>query len=194
MVERNSALISSGPMAHRMSEDLRVRRRTRLRDKEAKALRDEITAALGGAAAGTPLWDEKATLETGEFLDRKVLLANNQLVGLWEKAPEGQAEPPGPAFLGVRGLLLYKPKARYVTVDMGAVKFVANGADIMAPGIVEADPALQPGDWCWIRDERNKQPLAVGKMLVPGAGAVRGKGKAVKSVHYLGDKLWSVEV
>jgi PUA domain protein len=62
----------------------------------------------------------------------------------------------------------------------------------MAPGIVEADPALQPGDWCWVRDERNKQPLAVGKALVPGAAMVRGKGKAVKSVHHVGDKLWTV--
>jgi len=45
----------------------------------------------------------------------------------------------------------------------------------------------------WVRDERNRKPLAVGKALVPGTAMVRGKGKAVKSVHHLGDKVWTLE-
>ena len=162
-----------------MTDELRVRRRNRLRDKEARALRDEISAALGGAE----LWPERAAVETAEFLDRRVILVDNHVHGILE----GER-----AFLTVRGLLAYKPQARAVTVDMGAVKFVCNGADIMAPGIVEADPALQPGDWCWIRDERNRQPLAVGQALVPGTSMPKGKGKAVKSVHHLGDKVWTI--
>ena len=160
-----------------MTEDARVRRRQRLREKDAAALLTDLAAKLGGAK----LWDDKAAVEEAEFLDRKVLVVNNQVLGV---------QHDGSWFLTVRGLLAHKAAARFVTVDMGAVKFVANGADIMAPGIVEADPALKEGDWCWIRDERNKQPLAVGKAIVPGAAMVRGKGKAVKSVHHLGDKLW----
>ncbi len=155
-----------------------MRRRNRLRDKDAAALKAQLQAALGGAA----LWDDKAPLETAEFQERQVLVVGNEVVGLWD----GDAP-----FLSVRGLLRFRPAARFVTVDMGAVRFVVNGADIMAPGIVEADPALQPGDWCWIRDERNKQPLAVGRALVAGSAMVRGKGKAVKSVHHIGDKLWT---
>ena len=161
-----------------MTDEARVRRRQRLREKEAAALLQDLGAKLGGLA----LWTDKAAVETAEFLDRQVLVVNNQVLGVQHE---------GSWFLSVRGLLAHKPQARYVTVDMGAVKFVANGADIMAPGIVEADPALQPGDWCWIRDERNKQPLAVGKALVAGTAMVRGKGKAVKSVHHLGDRLWN---
>ncbi|MEK6985259.1 MAG: PUA domain-containing protein [Candidatus Thermoplasmatota archaeon] len=167
-----------------MTEEPRVRRRARLRNKETEETTAQIAASLGGAT----LWAPTAAVETGEFLDRSVLLVDNKLVGLFEGAT-----PTGPAFLTCRGLLAYKPQARFVTVDMGAIKFVTNGADVMAPGIVEADPALQPGDWCWIRDERNKQPLAVGKALVAGAAMVRGKGKAVKSVHHVGDKLWALE-
>jgi PUA domain protein len=167
-----------------VSEEPRVRRRARLRNKEAAELRAALSQLLGGAA----LWPETAALESGEFLDRAVLLVDNKIHGLWDgPAPEGAP------FLSMRGLLAYRPQARFVTVDMGAVKFVANGADVMAPGIVEADPALQPGDWCFVRDERNKQPLGVGKALVPGVAMVRGKGKAVKSVHHIGDKLWLLE-
>jgi PUA-domain protein len=160
-----------------MSDEPKVRRRARLREKEAAELRSTLAAK-----SGAPLWSETAAVETGEFLERQVLVVDNKVLGLFDN---------GEPFLSVRGLLTHKATLRYVTVDMGAVKFVANGADIMAPGIVEADPALKEGDWCWIRDERNKQPLAVGRALVAGTAMVRGKGKAVKSVHHLGDKLWT---
>lgn len=159
-----------------MSEEPKVRRRSRLREKESAELRASLAAMTGAA-----LWKETAAVETGEFLDQQVLVVDNKVLGLYDD---------GQPFLSVRGLLAHKPTLRYVTVDMGAVKFVANGADIMAPGIVEADPAVKEGDFVWIRDERNKQPLAVGRALVPGTAMVRGKGKAVKSVHHLGDKLW----
>ena len=167
-----------------MSEEPRIRRRARLRNKEAKELHDKLSANLGGAT----LWPESAAVETGEFQGRALLLVDNVLVGLYDGA-----EPEGDPFLSVRGLLKFNPTARAVTVDMGAVKFVTNGADVMAPGIVEADPALKEGDWCWVRDERNKKPLAVGKCIVAGGTMVRGKGKAVKSIHYLGDKIWTLE-
>ncbi len=163
-----------------MTDELRIRRRSRLREKETKGLHEDITARLGGSG----IWPEDATVETAEFLERQVIVVGNLVHGIYHE---------GTPFLSVRGLLAYKPQLRFVTVDMGAVKFVCNGADVMAPGIVEADPALQVGDWCWIRDERNKQPLAVGKALVPGTAMVRGKGKAVQSIHHLGDKLWLVE-
>ena len=154
-----------------------MRRRARLREREAAELRAKVAAATGAA-----LWKETAAVETAEFLERQVVVVDNQVLGLIDN---------GEPLLTVRGLLAHRPSLRHVTVDMGAVKFVANGADIMAPGIVEADPAVKEGDWVWIRDERNKQPLAVGRALVPGPAMVRGKGKAVKSLHHLGDKLWT---
>lgn len=163
-----------------------MRRRARLRTKETKELRERIEGALGGAK----LWADEAAVETGEFNDRSLIVVDNKLFGLWAAA-DMAATP----FLTVRGLLHYRPASRFVTVDMGAVKFVVNGADVMAPGIVEADPGIQPGDLVWIRDERNKVPLAVGEALVPGAQMPRGpKGKAVKSLHHVGDPLWELEI
>lgn len=161
--------------------DLKLRRRVRLKQKEVAALREEVAASLGGPE----LWPDTAAVETAEFGSQGVFVVGNQVHGLLD--PET-----GP-FLSVRGLLAYRPRLRSVTVDMGAVKFVHNGADVMAPGVTEADPALEPGAWCWVCDERNRQPLAVGKCLVPAAAMVRGKGKAVASVHHIGDRLWELD-
>jgi PUA-domain protein len=165
-------------------EEPRIRRRARLRNKEASDLRARLAGMLGGAG----LWPEAAAVETGESQGRALLLVDNEVVGLYDGA-----EPTGDPFLTVRGLLKYPAQGRAVTVDMGAVRFVTNGADVMGPGIVEADAGIKEGDWVWVRDERNRKPLAVGKALVAGPAMVKGKGKCVKSVHYLGDKLWGLE-
>lgn len=143
-------------------------------------MRDALAATFGGLA----LWGDEAAVETAEFAHRGVVIVDQVVHGLLDDA--------GP-FLSVRGLLAYRPTTRWVTVDMGAIRFVHNGADVMAPGITGADPALREGDWCWIRDERNHQPLAVGKCIVPATAMVGAKGKAVASVHYIGDKLWDVD-
>ena len=100
----------------------------------------------------------------------------------------------GVPFLTVRGLLRYNASKRHVTVDMGAVKFVANGADVMGPGVVDADPSIAEGDMVWIRDERNKRPLAIGRAMVPAQSMLEKiKGKVVSSIHFVGDKLWLVD-
>ncbi len=159
--------------------ELRIRRRVRLKNKQARALREE----LGFLECG--LWAESAAVETGEAGDLDLILVDRTIHGVRDET--------GP-FLSVRGLLAYRPSNRWVTVDMGAVRFVHNGADIMAPGITAADPALQEGDWCWIRDEKNGQPLAVGKCLMPGAAMGDAtSGKAVQNVHHIGDKLWELD-
>jgi len=96
-------------------------------------------------------------------------------------------------FLTVHGLIAYPPAERYVTVDMGAVKFLANGADVMAPGVVDADKDIGIGMAVWVRDQNNLRPLLVGTALMSGAEMTAAKnGKAVKTVHYVGDKLWNL--
>ncbi len=90
-----------------------------------------------------------------------------------------------------RELLAHPARRRHVTVDMGAVPFIYNGADVMAPGIVDADPAIRAGDLVWVRDERNRQPIAVGQAEMDGLTMVRErKGKAIKTIHHVGDDIW----
>lgn len=82
-----------------------------------------------------------------------------------------------------------------VIVDMGAVKFVTNGADIMSPGIVEADDDIDVGNIVVIEDMNNHKPLAIGESLISGAEMVESsKGKAIKSIHYVGDEIWNLEI
>lgn len=77
-----------------------------------------------------------------------------------------------------------------VVVDMGAVGPVCRGADVMAPGVREADASIKAGDLVLVVDERHKKPLAVGEALVPG-GQMRGKsGRVVKNLHHVGDEFW----
>ncbi|HID25477.1 MAG TPA: DUF1947 domain-containing protein [Thermoplasmata archaeon] len=91
----------------------------------------------------------------------------------------------------ISAVLKYNPISRYVVVDEGAICFIANGADVMASGIVDADTMIQEGDPVWVKEERYGKPLATGLALVNGEEMKNSKtGKAVKTTHYVGDKLW----
>jgi len=160
--------------------DIMIRKRKRLRSKEVKAYSEEIQNALG-ITAFTP--DDAVDLaESSEF---NVIFVNGEILAL---------VCGGRAFLTVRGLLKYKPQARFVTVDMGAVPYVTNGADIMAPGIVDADPGIQANDLVWIRDVKNLVPLAIGVSSVNGEELRKGgKGKVIRTLHNVGDKLWKTD-
>ena len=97
------------------------------------------------------------------------------------------------AMMTLRGLLKFHPSNRFVTVDMGAVRFVTNGADVMAPGIVDADDTIEVDMPVWIRDEQHHKPLAIGVALMNGTDMVQSsKGKAVKMIHFIGDTIWKM--
>ena len=92
-------------------------------------------------------------------------------------------------FLTVFGAIELNPQKKLVIVDSGAVRFIVNGADVMNPGIVSADPEIEAGDLVIVAEERHKKPLAVGKALIPGKD-MHGEGKAIKSLHHVGDPIW----
>ncbi|NYT18677.1 MAG: RNA-binding protein [Methanosarcinales archaeon] len=96
-------------------------------------------------------------------------------------------------FPTVRGVLELDLDCHKVTVDAGAVRFVVNGADIMSPGIVAADPEIVENDLVIITEETHGKPLAIGRALVPASEMVGKSGKAVKSIHHVGDDLWNLE-
>ena len=157
--------------------DIMVRKRKRMREKEIKALKEQLFEIFGVETFG-----DKDAVDMAESSEYNLIFVNNDILGLVYE---------GKPFLTVRGLLKYKPEARAVTVDMGAVPYVTNGADIMGPGIVDADPNVKEGDLVWIRDIKNRVPLAVGMALRSGNSLKsKEKGKAIKAVHNVGDKLW----
>lgn len=101
-----------------------------------------------------------------------------------------------PLFLRVEDILLptlinieVLTKLPEVVVDMGAVKHICNGADVMIPGIREAALPLEPGVPVTIVDEKHRKRIAVGVALT-ALRSLGGKGKAVRNLHYVGDKVW----
>lgn len=79
-----------------------------------------------------------------------------------------------------------------IIVDMGAIKFAANGADIMRPGIVKIEPKIAKGEAVCIIDETHSKPLAIGIALYTSEEMISmEKGKAVKSIHHIGDEIWT---
>lgn len=82
-----------------------------------------------------------------------------------------------------------------VTVDMGAVKFVCGGADVMRPGIAAFDADIQKDEIIAIIDQLHKKPLAVGKIIMTGTEAqALQKGKIIQNLHYVGDEFWNSQV
>jgi PUA domain protein len=162
-----------------MSE-YRLRKRHRLRQKEISSLSETLSSVLG-----TRTFSEDDVVDMAEGPDYEVIFVDGKILGFL---------PEGVPFLTVRGLLRYGATKRFVTVDMGAVKFVYNGADVMGPGIVACDLFINAGDLVWVRDVNNLKPLAVGKALSAGSAmAGKPKGKAVQSIHHVGDKLWELD-
>ena len=80
-----------------------------------------------------------------------------------------------------------------LTVDLGAVKFIASGADVLRPGVVEWE-SFKEGDAVVVVDEKHKVPIAVGIALVNSEALENmEKGKVVKNLHHIGDALWKEE-
>jgi PUA-domain protein len=78
-----------------------------------------------------------------------------------------------------------------VTVDMGAIKFMINGADIMRPGITKIEEGIRKDNFIVIIDENNEKPLAVGIALYDGNEMEKlTSGKVIKNIHYIGDEIW----
>ncbi|PSQ18024.1 RNA-binding protein [Halobacteriales archaeon QS_8_69_26] len=96
----------------------------------------------------------------------------------------------GTPFLTVRGTNAHPPTRRVVTVDAGAISFVSDGADVMRPGIVEADPVIAEGDLVAVNEESHGKFLAVGRALVDGEEMPGDEGRVVESVHHVGDDLY----
>ncbi len=77
-----------------------------------------------------------------------------------------------------------------VTVDMGAVKFVCKGANVMRPGITRMGEFDAGGVVC-VREERHGKHLAVGTASLSSADAeASGRGEVVKNIHYVSDRIW----
>lgn len=160
-----------------------IRKRHTVRRSEmteiVRRLEDEL-----GAEAEIFAGDRIEVAETGGpvrfyFVDRELLL--------FERA--------GVLFPTLRGAMARPFSARRITVDMGAVRFVVNGADIMRPGIVALTDDIRADRPALVVEERHGKPLAVCLARLD-ADALRAEtgGKVCKNIHHVGDEIWELEV
>ncbi|MEM2214236.1 MAG: RNA-binding protein [Candidatus Nezhaarchaeales archaeon] len=94
-----------------------------------------------------------------------------------------------PSLKALSNGLIELPK---IVVDLGAVKHIVNGADVMAPGIVKVQGEFARDDLVVVIDEKHGKPLCIGVAIVSSSEvASMSRGKVVKNLHHVGDKIWS---
>ena len=79
-----------------------------------------------------------------------------------------------------------------VTVDMGAVRFMCKGANLMRPGI-KSFTDFKKEDLVCIVEESQHKFLAIGKAVADSSEIDEmEKGEVLKNMHYISDKFWEI--
>ncbi|MFC7155729.1 RNA-binding protein [Halomarina halobia] len=156
---------------------MQVKSRHHLRSDEIERVKETLADGLGVDLDGD-------SFERVEFVDHDtdlVLVDGDPAVVYFDDEP----------FLTVRGANEFPPEHHLVTVDAGAVSFVSDGADVMRPGITEADGDIEAGDLVAIAEETHGKVLAVGRALEDGDDLTGDSGKVIESLHHVGDELYN---
>jgi PUA-domain protein len=155
-------------------------RRYTLKSKESKQLLTQASEKLKINLEA--LFGGKVDLETVEADFGDLLLINGKPV-LYRS--EGAILP----ILVADEIIAKLPKA---VVDMGAIRFVCNGADVMAPGIIRYEGNFSSGDLIVVVDVKHGKPLALGETMYNSEQArMLKQGPIIKSRHYVSDKIWN---
>jgi len=155
---------------------LKIKNRHRLKEREVKDLMTDLQSRFD------VVFDIKAAVDVGTLEEFTVVLVNDSIDFVINQ---------NKVIFTLQGINKYQPKNKYVVVDMGAISFITKGADVMAPGITDADGGIQVDDLVWICDEKHHKPIALGIALMTGVDMKSKKiGKAIKTVHYVGDRFW----
>ena len=181
--ETCARFIECGPRVLTVTEK-RLRRRTPVRFKQVKNIIAELSERIGVDIDGRTVFLEKAN-----FDNRDMLLVDKTPLAMQVETEDGRKW-----FPTLRGILAWKPGGKWAAVDHGAIPFLMNGADCMGAGVQMADPNVEAGELVWVRDETHGKPLALGIAMVNGEEMVAmEKGKAITTLHWVGDELWQLE-
>ena len=164
---------------------MKIKQRHFIRKSELKPLKEEILNQYDQKFVNQ-IFPQKSNVEVIETEAGDTLYAINNVLKLW-KSKDG--------YIPVLTLLLNKQvDLKTVVVDFGAVRYVANGADIMRPGITNIDPLIRKGDIIQIIEETKNRPLAVGKALFDASEMeLKSSGKVIANLHTIQDSVWEFE-
>lgn len=158
---------------------MEIATRHHLRSDQVDALHEMLATDLGVEL-------DADTYELVEFADEdfEVVLVDGEPL-IWY--------PAGEPFVTVAGANVAEPERHVVTVDAGAISFVSDGADVMRPGIVDADESIEAGDLVVVVEETHGKALAIGRALTDGDDMLGEEGRVVESLHHVGDDLFEFE-
>jgi len=159
----------------------KIFRRHSIREKEAR----NIILEFSRKAKVKPeqLFESRKHIETIETADTRIYLIDGKPL---LASSHGKLFPT----LFFNEVFSFLPK---IVVDMGAISYICNGADVMAPGVVRIEGQFEVNDFVLIVDEHHGKPLAIGSALLDSHIAKKTNlGKIAKNLHYVGDKLWAL--
>jgi PUA-domain protein len=152
---------------------LKLKKKRAMKRKDAKRLEEEAKGILGLVDSKTFMQADVEDGTTVYLLDGEALLAKREGTLFPTLIHPGLDELPS------------------IVVDMGAIPYVCNGADVMAPGIVEVRGVFSEGGLVVIRDVTHGKALSVGVSLASSEEMREmRKGKALRNLHHVGDKIW----
>ena len=164
---------------------MKIKHRHFIRKSELKPIKDDILKQYDQNFVDQ-IFPKKCNVEVIETEAGDTLYAVNNVLKLW-KSEDG--------YIPVLTLLLNKRvDLKTIVVDFGAVRYVANGADVMRPGITKIDPSIKKGDIVRIIEETKNRALAVGKALYDASEMeIKSSGKVIKNLHTIQDSVWEFE-
>lgn len=160
---------------------MKIRKRHFLRSGELKALKNLIAQSLGRKILNAIPKD--ANLELIVFDDETHLYMVNGKPYFFKQNEK--------IFPTIWFLDKFSTDLPQVVIDLGAVARVSRGADVMVPGITQIYKKFQRGDIVIVVEEKHERVIAVGIALMEYDEIVKSKrGRAIRNVHHVGDKLW----
>ena len=164
---------------------MKIKQRHFIRKSELKPLKEEILRQYDQKFVDQ-IFPQKSNVELIQTEAGDTLFAINNVLKLW-KSKDG--------YIPVLTLLLNNQvDLKTIVVDFGAIRYVANGADVMRPGITKIDPAIEKGDIVAIIEETKNRALAVGKAMFDAPDMeAKSSGKVIKNLHTIQDSIWEFE-
>ena len=162
----------------------RMRKRKPVRHKQVREVERQLEEVMG-----MDVDLSEGFIELAHFEGRDILLLDRTIVGIRVEIGDSQRWVPT-----IRGILHWNPDRCWAAVDDGATPFLLNGADCMGAGVHIADPSVEAGGFVWVRDQDRGTPISIGVALVDGDEMMEmTKGKAISTIHWVGDELWMIE-
>ncbi|MFW9877187.1 MAG: PUA domain-containing protein [Candidatus Thorarchaeota archaeon] len=164
---------------------MKIKQRNFIRKSELKFIKDEILRQYDQKFIDQ-IFPKKSKVELIKTETGDMLFAVNNELKLW-KSKDG--------YIPVLTLLLNnKVDLKTIVVDFGAVRYVANGADVMRPGITKIETSIKKGDIVKVEEETKHRALAVGKAMFDASEMeLKTSGKVVKNLHTIQDPIWHFE-